>query len=463
MRTVRVAGRRASSAPAYGTPPRGLRSTVLPGGGKYACAGRPRREHTRGMSRATVVGHEGSRSVVLAGWGAAAASVLVVYLAVVLGGGALMGRTESPSLPLSILATALVAGVAPLVRARAEQARAQKLGDTTSPYDVLADFSRVAGSDAGDRAPALIARMLVQGLALEWAQVWVLVGDELRLLATHPPEAVVDEAAPRLYDDRRRGGIHAVTVAHAGRPLGVVRVMGRQDRPPGPHRGTAAGRARRPGGHGAGVGAAARGAGPARAGAHRPGARAAPGARGARHRPGPGASPAGAGHPRRRPAAARRARDQPQAGRGARRDRPGACSGGAAGAAGSDRQRDTDADRPRRAALLPATLAQEGLAAALSEATAANPVPVLVRGGDVPRLPGAVEATLYFCALEAVQNATKHADSTRIDLMLESGPAGVSVAVEDNGSGIAPGAHQGSGLANLSRARRVGRRPPRGG
>ena len=109
--------------------------------------------------------------------------------------------------------------------------------------------------------------------------------------------------------------------------------------------------------------------------------------------------------------------------------------------------------------MLPATLAQEGLAAALSEATAANPVPVLVRGGDVPRLPGGVEATLYFCALEAVQNATKHADSTRIDLMLESGPAGVSVAVEDNGSGIAPGAHQGSGLANLSeRAASVGGR-----
>jgi len=415
------------------------------------------------MSRATVVGHEGSRSVVLAGWGAAAASVLVIYLAVVLGGGALMGRTESPSLPLSILATALVAGVAPLVRARAEQARAQKLGDTTSPYDVLADFSRVADSDAGDRAPALIARMLVQGLALEWAQVWVLVGEELRLLATHPPEAVVDEAAPRLYDDRRRGGVHAVTVAHAGRPLGVVRVMGRQDRPLAP---TAE---RLLGGLAAQAGMVLESAQLREELALRVQELT---VRERELRRARVALVTAQDTERRRlerdihdgaqqqlvaltinlKLAAVHVRTDPELAREVLQEQ--------LAATGSAIQTLTDLAR----GMLPATLAQEGLAAALSEATAANPVPVLVRGGDVPRLPGGVEATLYFCALEAVQNATKHADSTRIDLMLESGPAGVSVAVEDNGSGIAPGAHQGSGLANLSeRAASVGGRLVLGG
>ncbi|MFC7724542.1 histidine kinase [Nocardioides sp. GCM10028917] len=415
------------------------------------------------MSRATVVGHEGSRSVVLAGWGAAAASVLVIYLAVVLGGGALMGRTESPSLPLSILATALVAGVAPLVRARAEQARAQKLGDTTSPYDVLADFSRVADSDAGDRAPALIARMLVQGLALEWAQVWVLVGEELRLLATHPPEAVVDEAAPRLYDDRRRGGVHAVTVAHAGRPLGVVRVMGRQDRPLAP---TAE---RLLGGLAAQAGMVLESAQLREELALRVQELT---VRERELRRARVALVTAQDTERRRlerdihdgaqqqlvaltinlKLAAVHVRTDPELAREVLQEQ--------LAATGSAIQTLTDLAR----GMLPATLAQEGLAAALSEATAANPVPVLVRGGDVPRLPGGVEATLYFCALEAVQNATKHADSTRIDLLLESGPAGVSVAVEDNGSGIAPGAHQGSGLANLSeRAASVGGRLVLGG
>lgn len=410
------------------------------------------------MSRATVVGHEGSRSVVLAGWGAAAASVLVIYLAVVLGGGAVMGRTEAPSLPLSILATALVAGVAPIVRARAEHARAQKLGDTTSPYDVLADFSRVADSDAGDRAPALIARMLVQGLALEWAQVWVLVGEDLRLLATHPPEAVVDEATPRLYDDRTRGSVHAVTVAHAGRPLGVLRVMGRQDRPLTP---TAE---RLLGGLAAQAGMVLESAQLREELALRVQELT---VRERELRRARVALVTAQDTERRRlerdihdgaqqqlvaltinlKLAAVHLRTDPELAREVLQEQLAATRNAI--------QTLTDLAR----GMLPATLAQEGLAAALSEATAANPVPVLVRGGDVPRLPGGVEATLYFCALEAVQNATKHADSTRIDLMLESGPAGVSVAVEDNGSGIAPGAHHGSGLANLSeRAASVGGR-----
>ena len=42
-------------------------------------------------------------------------SVAVVYVVVVLGGGALLGRTSSPSLPMSVLATAVVAlGFAPV-------------------------------------------------------------------------------------------------------------------------------------------------------------------------------------------------------------------------------------------------------------------------------------------------------------------------------------------------------------
>ncbi|WP_167288788.1 GAF domain-containing sensor histidine kinase [Nocardioides seonyuensis] len=410
------------------------------------------------MSRDTVVGHQGSLSAAAAGWGAAAGSVLVIYLAVVLGGGALLGRTESPSLPLSILATALVAGAAPRVRARAERARARQLGDTTSPYDVLADFSRVADSDPGERAPALVARMLAQGLALEWAQVWVLVGDELRLLATHPPEAVVDEPAPRLYDDRTQGAVHAVTVAHAGRPLGVLRVMGRQDRP------LTSTAERLLGGLAAQAGMVLESA-------------------------------------QLREELAQRVQELTARERELRRARIALVT-----AQDTERRRlerdihdgaqqqlvaltinlklaavhvRTDPERAREVmeqqlvaadnaiqtltdlarGLLPATLAEEGLAAALGAATADNPVPVLVHSGPMPRLPGGVEATLYFCALEAVQNATKHAAGTHIDLLLEAGPAEVSVAVEDNGSGIAPGAHRGSGLANLSeRATSVGGR-----
>ena len=49
------------------------------------------------------------------GWGSAvvflglAGFVVWVYVVVVLGGGALIGRTDSPSVPLSVLATTVVA------------------------------------------------------------------------------------------------------------------------------------------------------------------------------------------------------------------------------------------------------------------------------------------------------------------------------------------------------------------
>ena len=48
--------------------------------------------------------------------------VVGVYVVVVLGGGALIGRTDSPSLPLSVLATAAVALMFAPVQAALERA-----------------------------------------------------------------------------------------------------------------------------------------------------------------------------------------------------------------------------------------------------------------------------------------------------------------------------------------------------
>lgn len=408
------------------------------------------------MSPSAVMRREGLSSTIVAGWCAAAATVLVVYVAVVLGVGAILGSTDSPSLLLSILATALVAAIAPRVQARAERAVALRRGDTTAPYDVLADFSRVAGSDMGERAPSVIARMLVQGLALEWAQVWVLVEGDLRLLATHPAAAMVDEGAPRLYDDRTRGGTQSVTVAHAGRTLGVLRVKGPHGDPLTP---TAD---RLLGGLAAQAGLVLESA-------------------------------------QLREELAARLEELTVRERDLRRAREALVTAQdlerrrlerdihdgaqqqlvalainlklAAVHTGTDPERAREVLQRQLAAaddairtlsdltggLLPTTLAQHGLAAALEEATAANPVPAFVRGEDLPHLSGAVEATLYFCALEAVQNATKHAGSTRIELVLRADAAGVSVTIEDDGSGIAPGALEGTGLTNLrERAASIG-------
>ena len=58
--------------------------------------------------------------------------VVGVYVVVVLGGGALIGRTDSPSVPLSVLATAAVALLFAPVQAALERA-ATRLGSAAGP------------------------------------------------------------------------------------------------------------------------------------------------------------------------------------------------------------------------------------------------------------------------------------------------------------------------------------------
>jgi hypothetical protein len=114
--------------------------------------------------------HRGGRErlVVLGGL---AGFVVGVYVVVVLGGGALIGRTDSPSLPLSVLATAIVAlGFGP-VQARLERAATDLVhGGTPTPYDVLSRFSEtVTGGYATEELPARMSMLLAQGTGAEWA------------------------------------------------------------------------------------------------------------------------------------------------------------------------------------------------------------------------------------------------------------------------------------------------------
>jgi signal transduction histidine kinase len=60
-----------------------------------------------------------------------------------------------------------------------------------------------------------------------------------------------------------------------------------------------------------------------------------------------------------------------------------------------------------------------------------------------------VEATAYFCGVEAVQNAVKHAGASRIRVALRGGGGSLELVVEDDGVGFEPTIGGGSGLANL--------------
>src|SRR3954451_19921917 len=91
--------------------------------------------------RAVVRRHGGVRHR-LAVTGVLACFVVALYVAVVLGGGVLIGQTDSPSLLLSVVATVGVALLFAPVQAAIERI-ASRAGHPASatPYDVLSRFS----------------------------------------------------------------------------------------------------------------------------------------------------------------------------------------------------------------------------------------------------------------------------------------------------------------------------------
>jgi signal transduction histidine kinase len=96
--------------------------------------------------------------------------------------------------------------------------------------------------------------------------------------------------------------------------------------------------------------------------------------------------------------------------------------------------------------LRPSTL-DDGLAAALRALTRGTPIPV---GLDVrsDELPESVSTTLYFVVSEAIANAVKHADATRIDVTVSRADGHVEVRISDDGRGGAT-VMPGSGLAGM--------------
>ncbi|MEU6698987.1 ATP-binding protein [Pseudonocardia sp. NPDC046786] len=101
--------------------------------------------------------------------------------------------------------------------------------------------------------------------------------------------------------------------------------------------------------------------------------------------------------------------------------------------------------------LHPPLLDELGVAAALRAATRTLPVPVTVGGTGFGRRARAVETAVYFSCLEAVHNAVRHGAPTRIGIELTGGPDGPAFTVTDDGGGFGPGpAGPGTGLTNIA-------------
>lgn len=100
----------------------------------------------------------------------------------------------------------------------------------------------------------------------------------------------------------------------------------------------------------------------------------------------------------------------------------------------------------------PPLLADRGLAEALWAAAMRSPIQVEVDAREVGRYPPEVEGAVYFCVLEALQNAVKHATGARrVVVGLDGGTkAELRFSVRDDGAG-SPGAaiDPGVGLTNM--------------
>jgi signal transduction histidine kinase len=102
--------------------------------------------------------------------------------------------------------------------------------------------------------------------------------------------------------------------------------------------------------------------------------------------------------------------------------------------------------------IYPAVLSDHGLVAAVRALAIRAPMPVGVIDEGIGRRSAPVEVAVYFCTLEAVQNAIKHAggDAT-VTVILGRGPSGdVQFEVTDDGVGMTlPTRPAGMGLISM--------------
>jgi signal transduction histidine kinase len=382
--------------------------------------------------------------------------VVGVYVVVVLGGGALIGNTESSSLPLSVLGTAAVAlGFAP-VQAALERVATRLGHGGGSPYDVLSRFSEtVTGGYVTEELPARMSMLLAQGTGAQWAQVWLWVSERLVLAATWPANADADRTPPDLSAGARgprSAGSRALAVHHGEQLLGLLRL---QERPALPLTSVE---------ERLFTGLAAQAGLALRLVALRTeleGRRAELVARADELR------------------ASRERLIEAQDAERRRLERDihdGAQQHLVALAVNLRLAQTIAAHAPDRAVRLlagqadaardaidtlsllsrgiyPRLLADQGLVVALRSAVVVSAIQVAVESDGMERLPAPVEAALFFCCMEAVQNAAKHSGAALVTVRLGEDRTRWRLTVNDDGSGFDPGqksgAGAGTGLVNM--------------
>jgi signal transduction histidine kinase len=101
--------------------------------------------------------------------------------------------------------------------------------------------------------------------------------------------------------------------------------------------------------------------------------------------------------------------------------------------------------------IYPPLLADQGLAAALDAQARKAAFPVTVEPDGVGRYPQEVEATIYFCVLEALNNVAKYAHASSATVSFAQTDGHLTFTVTDDGLGFDPGAaRHGTGLQGMA-------------
>jgi signal transduction histidine kinase len=385
-----------------------------------------------------------SRTVV---YGSLAVFITAVYVGIAVGIGSLVGSGGKPNLALSILATAIVAiGFQP-VRERVQKvANRLVYGKRATPYEVLSEFSgRVAETYAADEVLPRMARVLQQGTGAESATVWLRGNTELRPAATYPeapgllkPLLMSNGTLPALP-----GATRAVEVRQQGELLGALSVTKRRGEALTPIEQKLVDDLA----HQAGlvlknVGLSA----DLRARLHE--------LRASRQR-----LVSAQDVERRR--LERDLHDGAQQHLVALQVKLGLAemlllrdptkAAGILGQIKGDADEALETLRDLARGIYPPLLADKGLVVALESQARKATVPVRVESAGVARYAQDIEATVYFCVLEALQNVQKYAGASQVVVRLSASTATLTFDVEDNGTGFETATvRKGAGLTNMN-------------